>query len=230
MVRQNDASEQLARSWDANAHAWTQVVRDNGIESRRVATDAAILDAILMRAPKRVLDVGCGEGWLARALSARGVEVVGIDGSAALIDAARAAGPGDFRHISYDQLAAEPELVGLASYDIAVCNFSLFHEHLHSFLSALKAVITADGALVIQTVHPWSGRGDGPYADGWRTETFSAFGQAFREPMPWYFRTLSSWVREVNAARMRVSAMLEPMHPDTGQPLSLLIVAEHSIN
>ena len=38
-------------------------MRERRIESRRLVTDAAIVQAILALAPKRVLDMQCGEGW-----------------------------------------------------------------------------------------------------------------------------------------------------------------------
>ena len=43
---------------------------------------------------RRVLDAGCGEGYLARVLAARGARVTGIDLSARLIALARARDPG----------------------------------------------------------------------------------------------------------------------------------------
>ena len=55
---------ELAASWERNAANWTRVVREGLIPSRRAGTDAAILDAIAERAPRRLLDIGCGEGWL----------------------------------------------------------------------------------------------------------------------------------------------------------------------
>jgi 2-polyprenyl-3-methyl-5-hydroxy-6-metoxy-1,4-benzoquinol methylase len=37
--------------------------------------------AVLRDKPASVLDVGCGEGWLARALSAHACRVTGVDAS-----------------------------------------------------------------------------------------------------------------------------------------------------
>src|SRR5688572_7925904 len=120
--------DQISRSWIANADAWTSAVREHRIESRRVATDAAIVSAVLDQHPKTVLDLGCGEGWLARAL---GLDVVGIDGSPALIEAAKRLGGGEFHAMSYREL---PSLN--RTFDVAVANFSLFEEDLHGLLVA----------------------------------------------------------------------------------------------
>jgi 2-polyprenyl-3-methyl-5-hydroxy-6-metoxy-1,4-benzoquinol methylase len=70
---QRDHREQLRLSWQANADAWTTAVRGQRIESRRLVTDAAILQTILALAlaPLRILDLGCGEGWLRRTAHSR---------------------------------------------------------------------------------------------------------------------------------------------------------------
>lgn len=83
------ADELLAR-WRANAEPWADAVRGRRIESRRVATDAAVLAAIRAAAPSSVFDAGCGEGWLVRALRAVGIAACGCDATPALIEAARA--------------------------------------------------------------------------------------------------------------------------------------------
>ncbi len=223
MSRDPDPAEQLRQSWDANAGAWSAAVREHKIESRRVATDAAIVHAVLARSAKRVLDVGCGEGWLARTLATSGLSVVGVDASAPLIEGAREQGGGTFHVLSYADLSAQPERVG-SEFDAVVCNFSLLEEGVVPLLSALRRVATPEGALYIQTVHPWSACGETAYRDGWRTETFSSFGQSFAEPMPWYFRTLASWVEVLHAAGWQIDEVREPLHPDTGKPLSLLLI------
>lgn len=215
----------LIWSWMANADAWTRAVREGRIESRRVATDAAIVAAVVAREPKRVLDLGCGEGWLMRALAEQGIEAVGLDVSMELVVAAEETGGGRYRCCSYDEVIEDPTRAG-GPYDAVVCNFSLLGAELVPLLSALRENLWEGGALVVQTVHPWTAAGDEPYADGWRTETFDAFGGEFAEPMPWYFRTMESWVDALHGAGFRLASLREPVHPGTGRPVSLLMVAE----
>lgn len=217
----------IERSWNANAGAWTAAVRGGTIPSRALGTDAAIIDAVMARRPRRVLDVGSGEGWLARALSERGVEVTGIDGSPALVESARAAGGGTFYICDFASLATAPELRG-ERYDAIVCNFALLAEDIAPILRALAGYLTPAGAVIIQTVHPWVARGEGGYRDGWRTETFAGMGDGFVEPMPWYFRTLESWMGVLVSSGLRIDGLREPRHPQTGDPLSLLVAVSVS--
>lgn len=215
----------LADSWTANAGLWTEAVRSGGIASRRLATDDAAVRAVAARRPRRVLDLGCGEGWLARALGARGIEVVGTDASAPLIEAARRAGGAVFHAASYEDLVADPMRAG-SGYDVIVANFALLHEDMDPLLASLRRVLAPNGALVVQTLHPASA--GAPYRDGWRTEDFASFGSGGGawQPMPWYFRTLGSWLALLRRTGYGLTELDEPMHPETQLPLSLLLTAE----
>jgi hypothetical protein len=62
------------------------------------------------------------------------------------------------------------------------------------------------------------------YVDGWRTETFATLPGEWREPMPWYFRTLGSWTRVLTAAGYRILEIREPLYPDKGVPASIIFI------
>lgn len=214
--------DQIRASWEQNAAAWTTAVREGLIASRRAGTDAAIVDACRPYATGSILDVGCGEGWLARALAAGGGAVTGIDASAPLIDAARAAGGAQYEVVGYADLASNPKLVA-GPWGLIVVNFALLDEEQVPLLCALGERLAPVGRLLVQTVHPWMAVGDGAYQDGWRTETFTAFPVPFPAQMPWYFRTLARWLRDIDQAGLRLCRLQEPTHPETGRPLSLLL-------
>ena len=126
------SDKNIVDSWLKNAKPWVTAVRENEIEieieieSRALITNKAIIDTILQRSPKTVLDIGCGEGWLVRELNKAGVSVLGIDVIPELVEAAKEEG-GEFKLISYDDLiqGAIKE-----KFNIIVCNFSLLGKSL----------------------------------------------------------------------------------------------------
>ena len=213
----------ILASWSKNVAAWTGAVRQGRIESRKLVTDHAVVAAVLDAAPRSVLDIGCGEGWLVRRLAAQGIETTGVDAIPALVEQARSAGGGDFRVASYADLAAGK--LGLR-VDLAVCNFALLgRESVEDLLRALPSLLKPGGRLIVQTLHPVSACGDLAYADGWREGSWSGFGADFTDPAPWYFRTLESWVRLFQESGFGLREMREPLHPVTGKPASVIFIA-----
>jgi len=201
---------------------WTRAVRDGLIASRKAGTDAAVLDAIAAWQPKRLLDIGCGEGWLVREASARtGCAGVGIDGAAELVAAAQDADPENrYLTLDYAVFIAEGATALGVGFDVAVFNYSLFEKDVAPLLRAAAGLLAPDGIVLIQTLHPGAA---GPDDDGWRTEDFSAFQGGDWAPMPWYSRALTSWRVAVDEAGLNLLDVKEPTAPD-GRVLSLLMV------
>jgi SAM-dependent methyltransferase len=213
--------------WDANARVWTRAVRERRIASRTAGTDAALLDTLRALGPRRLLDAGCGEGWLIRALRQvlPACRAIGIDGAPTLVAAARAADPvGCYHLLTYDALAGgdwrrDPLLAERLAdpLDAVVFNYALFDREIAQTLRAARELLAPDGALVIQTLPPCA-----PGAEGWCTEDFAGFGDDRWVPMRWYARSRPAWDATLAEAGLRVDA--EPASADA-QPLSLLLVA-----
>jgi SAM-dependent methyltransferase len=214
----------IVASWTRNVSQWTRSVRQQQIESRTLVTNQAIVDAIVQQSPHALLDIGCGEGWLIRALAPHVSTRIGVDAVPGLIERARAAGGGDFRVASYADLARGALLEPV---DLAVCNFSLFGEHsVEQLIAAHASFLRPAGVLLVHTLHPHLASAGLPYRDGWREGSWDGFDPAFVDAAPWYFRTLESWVRLFTCHGLRLLEMREPIHPRTGRPASVLFVAQ----
>lgn len=218
------SDKRIVESWGLNALPWTAAVREGQIESRKQITDQAIIDTILRCLPVSVLDIGCGEGWLGRELAARNVHVVGTDVVPKLVEEARRAGGGEFRILSYEELAAGELKI---SVDVVVCNFALFgKESVEGVFRAVPSLLNANGIFVVQTLHPVMACGDLPYRDGWREGSWAGFSSDFSNPAPWYFRTLQSWIKLFVDSGFRLCEVREPIHPITQNPASIIFIGE----
>lgn len=120
----------------------------------------------LVGSGKRVLDVGCSSGYLARPLVAQGCTVVGLERDP---DAAATAG-----EVCEDVLVGDVETMELpfepGSFDVILCGDLI--EHLRdprAFLVRVRPLLRGDGRLVLSTpnVANWANR-VGLLAGRWR--------------------------------------------------------------
>ena len=102
----------------------------------------------LVGSGKRVLDVGCSSGYLARPLVATGCTVVGLERDATAAEEARA--------VCEDVLVGDVETMDLpfepGSFDIVLCGDLV--EHLRdpqAFLARVRPLLRAEGRLVLTT-------------------------------------------------------------------------------
>jgi 2-polyprenyl-3-methyl-5-hydroxy-6-metoxy-1,4-benzoquinol methylase len=127
MNPQDPQEQEIIASWYSNAAPWTRAIRAASIASRILVTNQAIIDAVASVPCRRVLDIGCGEGWLARTLSDLGMNVTGIDAVPELIAQAAAmpragtAGRVTFHRQDYASIANRQWPAG--RFDAAVWNF-----------------------------------------------------------------------------------------------------------
>jgi 2-polyprenyl-3-methyl-5-hydroxy-6-metoxy-1,4-benzoquinol methylase len=204
--------------WEKNSQSWNRAIQSRLIESRKI-TNPAIIQEIIRRNPKSVLDLGCGEGWIASQLLPKGIEYTGLDFSPSLVEMARGSHPkASFEAVCYSELVSgawtKPR-----DFDLAVFNFSLFDENLRPILHTVKSFIQPTGTILIQTLHPTSLN---PYEDGWKTEDFKSFPVPFSGTMPWYGRTLGSWVNLFSESELTIQSVFEPISSETKLPLSII--------
>ena len=221
------AEERIIRSWHVNAQPWADAVRLQQIASRKLVTDRAIVEAVTNAAPRDVLDVGCGEGWLARALNQNGARVLGIDVVPALVEQARRLGGGEFRVHAYDDLAARR--LDADPFDVVVCNFSLLgHQSVEMLIAAARGYLRPKGSLIIQTLHPVVACGNHAYDDGWREGSWNGFSAEFRDPPPWYFRTVQSWYAMLLRCGFHMAELREPTAARAASPASVIFICHQS--
>jgi 2-polyprenyl-3-methyl-5-hydroxy-6-metoxy-1,4-benzoquinol methylase len=228
MEFEDPREQEIIRSWYCNAAPWSRAIRTASIASRKLVTNQAVLDAVSGVSPDSVLDLGCGEGWLASALAERGIRATGVDVVPELIaQAASRAAAMDSQvrpeFLVQDYSAIAQRLWAGGRFDAAVCNFSLLGaDSVEALLAALPFYLQRPGRLIIQTLHPVAACGELPYEDGWRAGSWLGFGSDFRDPAPWYFRTIESWQAMLQRCGFEIIERREPTAAGAVTPASII--------
>ena len=145
----------LSDGWKQEADNWIRWARTPGHDSYwRFHRDQFL--ELLPSPGKLTVDVGCGEGRLPRDLKRFGHDVIGIDSTPELIDAARQADPtGDYRCASAIALPLSDE-----SCDLIVAFMSLHDiDDLDAAVAEIGRVLADRGVAAIAIVHPLNSAG-----------------------------------------------------------------------
>lgn len=132
-------------------------------------------------------------------------------------------GGGKYAVMTYDEFSRDPSALA-PKFDVVTSNFALLAQNISTLLRTALNTLAPSGAVIIQTVHPFVAA-DGRYEEGWRTADFARMRRPFPAEMPWYFRTMGSWLRELRDAGLQVVSLSEPVDPRTDQLLSLVLDA-----
>ncbi len=145
----------LREAWEAQALNWVEWARRPGHDSYWQFHRDRFLQ-ILPPPNGPMLDVGCGEGRFPRDLKARGYAVIGIDGSASMIEHAHTADPdGDYRVADAAELPFEDASVRL------VTAFMSLHDidDMEAAVREIARILPPGGRLAAAIVHPIASAG-----------------------------------------------------------------------
>lgn len=206
--------------WEANA-GWWQAACTDGAD---VEYEEQILPLVArhLAGARRIADVGCGEGQVARRLASAGAFVVGVEPAAAQLRVARERGGGPV----YVRAPADALPLPDAAVDAAVICLAL--EHVDAFEQALAEaarVLVPGGTFLLLVGHPLlQAPGSGWIDDRewderyWRIGTYLREGAIVDEVAPgvafeFIHRPVARYVNAMAAAGLPVEHMEEPAPP-----------------
>jgi 2-polyprenyl-3-methyl-5-hydroxy-6-metoxy-1,4-benzoquinol methylase len=174
---------------------------------------------------KRVLDAGCGQGYLSRLLADRGAVMVGVEPAGGMLEYAMARERERRQGIMYVQadLASVPDLGD--PFDAVVSN--VVFEAIPDWKPALRSCVKAlrpGGTLVFSIEHPCFEDGRTSWLDNGCVEVREYLAE-YERPRDWasdWHRTLSTYLNATIRAGCSITEVVEPgLDPDvvaTGPP------------
>ena len=141
--------DKAAEAWWDESVPWVRTLRDM-VPGRMRHFDRIVENW----SDLRVLDLGCGGGFMSEALAQRGAQVTGIDPAALAIDAARRHAATQNFPIRYDVGIGESLPYGDGEFDAVLCVDVLEHvEDLRRVLSEVRRVLRPGGTFLFDTIN-----------------------------------------------------------------------------
>lgn len=161
----------VRKQWDESAESWTDFVRSGKDYSRDEMNNPVMFEVLGDIRGKRILDLGCGEGYNSRIMAKKEAKVIGIDFSRRIIDLAIQMEEMDNLGIEYHVLdACNMHIFRDESFDIVACFMAL--QDIDDYESAVKEtsrVLKGQGRFVFVIPHPCfeTKEIDGEIIGGW---------------------------------------------------------------
>jgi SAM-dependent methyltransferase len=174
------------------------------------------------------LEVGCGEGRIARELKRCGYRVTAVDAVRELLDAAAAADSAD----DYVLAAAADLPFDDGSFDLVVAyNMLMDVDNVPAAMKEMRRVLRPDGQLLLSIVHPFAdhGRFESDQADSPLVVTGTYFGRQRFEQMverdglrmrfAGWMQPLEAYAMALEDAGLAITSLREPVpNLDSGPP------------
>ena len=205
--------------WEHEAANWIAWARTPGHDEYWLYREAFFE---LLPPPGHALEVGCGEGRVARDLAARGHRVTGVDASPTLLRAATEA-HADGRYVLADAAALPFED---ASFDLVVAYNSLMDvQDMPAAVREAARVLKPSGRFCVCVTHPVAnaGRFAGDKADapfviegsylGRRRVDGTIERDGLRMTFGFWSYSLEDYGRALEEASLLIEAMREPARP-----------------
>ena len=184
---------EIKSSWKKNAEEWIKAIQNETIASRQF-TNKAILNTIKNSSCDDVVDIGCGEGWLSRALKQINISATGIDSNHRLIGEAKKHDASNYFVLSFEDIIEGKPLPN-APFEAAIFNFCIyFKSELKPLLKQTLNSVVSNGFILIQTVHPFfliQNKLD--YKSQWIHDSWKGLPGKFKDGHSWYARTFEDW-------------------------------------
>ena len=142
--------------WAQMAAYWDEQAGDAGDLWHRSLIDPPLLNLAGDTAGLRVLDLGCGNGYLSRRFARQGAIVTGVDASAPIIERAQAREAREPLGVTYHVVdAAHLDMLVDSSCDLVISNMALMDiEDATGTIQEVARILRPQGRFIFSMCHP----------------------------------------------------------------------------
>ncbi len=146
----------IKSEWDKIADYWDKESGDTGAWHHRTDINPVIFELVNNIRNKKILEVGCGNGYLSRLLAKKGARVIGTDLSQKLLDYAIKKEEKNPLGIKYfKRNASDLKKIKNKSFDIVIANMCLMDvKDAESAIKEASRVLKKNGKFVFSINHP----------------------------------------------------------------------------
>lgn len=142
-------TEEAIRRWNMHAENFTAKYTEEGDRSREVLLNPALQECMGLIAGKKVLDAGCGEGYLSRKMARAGALVEAVDYSTEMLRLAKERTPSalgiTYHHGNLEKL----EMFGDQSFDLIVSNMVIQDlAHYEQAIAEMRRLLVLGGRFI----------------------------------------------------------------------------------
>lgn len=224
MTKKYDSVEAIRR-WDIHAREWAGWCTADGGAHRIVLLNPALFELLGDVSGKRMLDAGCGEGYLSRKLAEFGAYVTGVDFAREMLNTAHERTDAAFGIRYLHGNCEDLSFLESESFDIVVSNMVLQDlSDLGAALKSMHRVLVKKGILVFSILHPCFSAGQSGWVKSdqgeklyWKTDRYF-YEEVYEQPWPpdtpegllLFHRTLSSYLRTLLETGFDLLDVIEP--------------------
>jgi len=217
----------MKNDFDKLAGNYDELMGEGGDFHHKNTIDPAIYKLAGNVKGKKILDLGCGNGYMARALSKKGAIVTASDISSDIIDLAERRGVNKkIKFLVHD--ASDLKQYPDNSFDIVIANMMIFYvKNLDKMMSGIARILKPGGKFIFSFSHPF--RPLKPYSDwekgkinnkkilfikvtGYLNERAETYPSRFNKKVnvTTYYKPLGKYIEILAKHNLLISAMIEP--------------------
>jgi ubiquinone/menaquinone biosynthesis C-methylase UbiE len=227
----NDISNvDVIGAWDGAAEEFASFFAENNEFYHTHIINPCLMDLVGEATGKTVLDLGCGEGHLARQLvdmTSRQIRIIAVDASAKMIQIAKEKSAGYANCVTFQQAdAGDLSEIRGDSFDITICNMALMDiKNYRQVIQEVSRTLKPTGVFVFSILHPcfftpgseWL-RDEGGRITAWKVDNYhlglawkSVVKSKMNKATYYFHRTLEDYCSVLGECGFAIVSIREPI-------------------